>query len=152
MSITYTLSFLVSPLKLFHWVISEHEKVKSSFLVSVKVALVYNNKPSDKVYQGTRSNYLFTVLLLISFLMCLVAVGWGVTRWVVGVIMIIFCSNNHNRPSWRWLSHQCHIWKCVPCEVPFIKIKLILTQMVLHMRTSLQPEAQGNMEIAFWFY
>lgn len=45
-----------------------------------KVALMYNNKPSDKVYQGTRSNYLFTVLLLISFLMCLVAVGWGVTR------------------------------------------------------------------------
>ncbi|KAL9956729.1 hypothetical protein ACROYT_G038252 [Oculina patagonica] len=45
-----------------------------------KVALMYNNKPSDKVYQGTRSNYLFTVLLLISFLMCLVAVGWGITR------------------------------------------------------------------------
>ena len=57
-----------------------HEKVKFSFIVSVKVALMYNNKPSDKVYQGTRSNYLFTVLLLISFLMCLVAVGWGVTR------------------------------------------------------------------------
>ncbi|XP_058971095.2 transmembrane channel-like protein 7 [Pocillopora verrucosa] len=45
-----------------------------------KVALMYNNKPSDKVYQGTRSNYLFTVLLLISFLMCLIAVGWGITR------------------------------------------------------------------------
>ncbi|KAJ7371092.1 Transmembrane channel-like [Desmophyllum pertusum] len=45
-----------------------------------KVALMYNNKPSDKVYQGTRSNYLFTVLLLISFLMCLVGVGWGITR------------------------------------------------------------------------
>lgn len=45
-----------------------------------KVALMYNNEPSQKVYQGTRSNYLFTVLLLISFLMCLVAVGWGITR------------------------------------------------------------------------
>ncbi|PFX22961.1 transmembrane channel-like protein 7 [Stylophora pistillata] len=45
-----------------------------------KVALMFNNKPSDKVYQGTRSNYLFTVLLLISFLMCLIAVGWGITR------------------------------------------------------------------------
>lgn len=45
-----------------------------------KVSLMYNNEPSQKIYQGTRSNYLFTVLLLISFLMCLVAVGWGITR------------------------------------------------------------------------
>lgn len=45
-----------------------------------KVSLMYNNEPSQRVYQGTRSNYLFTVLLLISFLMCLVAVGWGITR------------------------------------------------------------------------
>ena len=50
---------------------------------SLKVALMYNNKPSDKVYQGTRSNYLFTVLLLISFLMCLIAVGWGITRCAI---------------------------------------------------------------------
>ncbi|KAK2571995.1 Transmembrane channel-like protein 7 [Acropora cervicornis] len=45
-----------------------------------KVSLMCNNEPSQRVYQGTRSNYLFTVLLLISFLMCLVAVGWGITR------------------------------------------------------------------------
>lgn len=50
---------------------------------SLKVALMHNNKPSDKVYQGTRSNYLFTVLLLISFLMCLIAVGWGITRCAI---------------------------------------------------------------------
>ncbi|KXJ26662.1 transmembrane channel-like protein 7 [Exaiptasia diaphana] len=45
-----------------------------------KVSLMYNNKPSNRPYQGARSNYLFTVLLLITFFMCLVAVGWGITR------------------------------------------------------------------------
>ncbi|XP_031555881.1 transmembrane channel-like protein 7 [Actinia tenebrosa] len=45
-----------------------------------KVSLIYNNKPSNKPYQGARSNYLFTVLLLITFFMCLVAVGWGITK------------------------------------------------------------------------
>ncbi|EDO48330.1 predicted protein [Nematostella vectensis] len=47
-----------------------------------KLSLMYNNKPSDQPYQGARSNYLFTVLLLITFFTCLIAVGWGITRWV----------------------------------------------------------------------
>ncbi|KAK3756000.1 hypothetical protein QZH41_013187 [Actinostola sp. cb2023] len=47
-----------------------------------KVSLMYNNKPSNRPYQGARSNYLFTVLLLITFFMCLVAVGWGITKYV----------------------------------------------------------------------
>lgn len=45
-----------------------------------KTSLVYNNKPSDKPYQGARSNYLFTMLLLLTFILCLVGVGWGVTK------------------------------------------------------------------------
>lgn len=45
-----------------------------------KTSLIYNNKPSEKPYQGARSNYLFTMLLLLTFVLCLVGVGWGVTK------------------------------------------------------------------------
>ncbi|XP_065659674.1 transmembrane channel-like protein 7 isoform X3 [Hydra vulgaris] len=45
-----------------------------------KISLIYNCKQSSTSYQGARSNYFFTLLLLLSFLMCTVAVGWGLTR------------------------------------------------------------------------
>lgn len=45
-----------------------------------KLSLMFNNKPSSQPYQGARSNYFFTLLLLLTFLLCAVAVGWGITR------------------------------------------------------------------------
>jgi len=45
-----------------------------------KTSLLYNCKPSSQPYQGARSNYFFTLLLLLTFLLCTVAVGWALTR------------------------------------------------------------------------
>lgn len=45
---------------------------------SLKLAVLLNYRPSQKVYRATRSNHLFTVLLLITFFMCLGTVGWGI--------------------------------------------------------------------------
>jgi len=45
-----------------------------------KISLMFNCKPSTQPYQGARSNYFFTLLLLLTYLLCTVAVGWGLTR------------------------------------------------------------------------
>ncbi|XP_066917366.1 transmembrane channel-like protein 7 isoform X1 [Clytia hemisphaerica] len=45
-----------------------------------KISLMLNCKPSSQPYQGARSNYFFTLLLLLTFLLCSFAVGWGLTR------------------------------------------------------------------------
>ncbi|XP_020601816.1 transmembrane channel-like protein 7 [Orbicella faveolata] len=42
------------------------------------LAVLLNYRPSQKAYRATRSNHLFTVLLLISFFLCLGTVGWGI--------------------------------------------------------------------------
>nr|XP_058970366.1 transmembrane channel-like protein 7 [Pocillopora verrucosa] len=53
--------------------------VKFFILFYVKlIAVMFNYRPSERVYKATRSNYLFTALLLISFFMCLGIIGWGV--------------------------------------------------------------------------
>ncbi|XP_028413133.1 transmembrane channel-like protein 7 [Dendronephthya gigantea] len=45
-----------------------------------KIGLMYNCKPSSKPYNSSRANYLFTMLLLLSYLICLVAIGYSITR------------------------------------------------------------------------
>eukprot|EP00794_Sanderia_malayensis_P009100 gene9100-10072_t len=45
-----------------------------------KISLMFNCKQSTKPYQGARSNYIFTLVLLLTFLLCVVGVGWGITR------------------------------------------------------------------------
>ncbi|EDO32630.1 predicted protein, partial [Nematostella vectensis] len=45
-----------------------------------KVSLMYNNTLPDRPYQGAKSTYIFTLLLLFTFFMTCGLVGWGVTR------------------------------------------------------------------------
>ncbi|XP_046854869.1 transmembrane channel-like protein 7 isoform X2 [Xenia sp. Carnegie-2017] len=45
-----------------------------------KIGLMFSCKPSSKPYNSSRANYLFTMLLLLSYLICLVAIGYAVTR------------------------------------------------------------------------
>eukprot|EP00795_Rhopilema_esculentum_P009085 gene9085-16739_t len=45
-----------------------------------KISLMFNCKPASKPYQGSRNNYFFTLLLLLTFLLCVLGVGWGLTR------------------------------------------------------------------------
>ena len=51
-----------------------------------QVSLIHNCKPSSEPYRGSRSNYFFTLLLLLTFLLCSVAVGWGITRYVLNTV------------------------------------------------------------------
>ncbi|KAL9956731.1 hypothetical protein ACROYT_G038255 [Oculina patagonica] len=62
-------------------------------------AVLFNYRPSQKVYRATRSNHLFTVLLLISFFMCLGTVGWGIAGMrpsCLGPFSNVYC-NEHAR-------------------------------------------------------
>ena len=45
-----------------------------------KISLIFNCKSSSKSFQGARSNYFITLLLLLTFLMCTVAIGYGVAQ------------------------------------------------------------------------
>ncbi|XP_020912687.2 transmembrane channel-like protein 7 [Exaiptasia diaphana] len=45
-----------------------------------KVSLMHNNTLPDRPYQSAKSNFTFTLLLLLSFFMCIAIVGWGITR------------------------------------------------------------------------
>lgn len=44
-----------------------------------KLNLVHNNRMPNKPYQRARANYIFTLLLLFAFMMCLGLVGYGTT-------------------------------------------------------------------------
>jgi len=48
-----------------------------------KISLMYNCKSSSKSFQGARSNYFITLLLLLTFLLCTVAIGYGVAQMKV---------------------------------------------------------------------
>jgi len=64
-----------------------------------KISLMYNCKPSSKPYQGARNNYFFTLLLLLTFLMCVFGVGWGVTKMTTsncGPFRNALCSESKN--------------------------------------------------------
>lgn len=50
------------------------------FFYIKKVSLFYNNRLPDKPFQGARLGSIFTLLLLLTFFMCIGLVGWGVTR------------------------------------------------------------------------
>ena len=50
-------------------------------LPSLQISLMFNCKPSSKPYNSSRANYLFTMLLLLSYLICLVAIGYSITRY-----------------------------------------------------------------------
>jgi hypothetical protein len=45
-----------------------------------KISLVYNCKPSNDTYRGGRTNYFFTLLLILTFLLANVAIGFGMTK------------------------------------------------------------------------
>lgn len=45
-----------------------------------KVSLMHNNKLPDRPYKSAKSNFTFTLLLLLSFFMCIAIVGWAITR------------------------------------------------------------------------
>ncbi|XP_031552309.1 transmembrane channel-like protein 7 [Actinia tenebrosa] len=45
-----------------------------------KVSLMYNNTLPERSYQGAKSNFTFTLLLLFGFFMCTAIVGWAVTN------------------------------------------------------------------------
>jgi len=50
------------------------------FFYVKKVSLFYNNSLPDKPFQGAKLSSIFTLLLLLTFFMCIGLVGWGVTR------------------------------------------------------------------------
>lgn len=45
-----------------------------------KISLMHNNTLPDRPYQSAKSNFTFTLLLLLCFFMCTAIVGWGITR------------------------------------------------------------------------
>lgn len=50
------------------------------FFYIKKVSLFYNNRLPDKPFQSAKLSSIFTLLLLLTFFMCIGLVGWGVTR------------------------------------------------------------------------
>lgn len=55
--------------------------IKLAILFYVKkISLMYNNTLPERPYQGAKSNFTFTLLLLFCFFMCIAIVGWAVTK------------------------------------------------------------------------
>jgi len=65
----------------FSPLISAMAVVKLVLLFYVKkVSLMHNNKLPDRPYKSAKSNFTFTLLLLLSFFMCTAIVGWAITQ------------------------------------------------------------------------